>query len=642
MNQRDERIFKHFMERYKFHWDKNQYYRTNHDENLEYYRGYRNTADYPLAYNENFNRILPIIYTILSRYMDQLYQGSNIVSVKPRKRKDIERAKAVEGVLNFQLETLNDIDTQGGSYLTMYKWFFNTLTFGKGIAKIYWRKEERISPKRIALPMPNFDRFGNFQGYQIIDHVSQEMQMVYNGPYVEVVHNKLFLPHPEYKDIQKMPQLFTVYRRSIDEIKRLADKGIYKNIHELGITGLGSASHQSMDSREKFVKSLEIESAFQTEDSESEHKSPDVDIVECYGRAILEDAPYEVGTGLKIKGREEEIIVHIGNYKTILSLQKNTYGMRPFFDMGNYYHPELYWDLGMVELTKGIQEQVDNLANLRIQNAMMLINQMLKVNVHADIDPEALVWKPFGIVPVDDMADVEPLAIPDFNSNLFREQEQFYQDTIHDLMGMYPYNMGQTPQRQERVGVVYGIQAMGEARAKLMLMSSDYLGIRPLLKYMMILNTFHLPSGFEYRIGAYDQHQFGNIFGQDIHPDFDFAARYTAMEPALGKQARMERLIQLAGMWKDNPWINQYQWNKTLMELGDIREADYLLKSPQQFQQEQQQMAKMQMMAEQAKQSYETQGKLVVSQQDFKEDYMLAEQEHRHSMAEEAVKAIAK
>lgn len=649
MNERDENIFKHFMMRYKEHWDKNSYARSNYDEDLEYYRGYRNSADYPLAYNESFNRILPIIHTILSRFMDQIYQTGNIVSVNPRKRKDVGRAKAVEGVLNYQMENLNSIDTSGGSYLTMMKWFFNALTFGKGIVKAYWRKEERISPVRMALPMPNFDRMGNFQGMDIIDHVSQEMQAVYDGPYVEVLHNKLFLPHPEYKNIQQMPQCFIVYRRTTDEIERMADKGIYKNIDELGATGSGYASSLSTDSREAFIKSLGIEGAFQSEDATSKHQSPEMDIIECYGKAILENAPYEVGSGLSIKGREEEVIVHIGNYRTILSLQKSKYGTRPLFDMGAYYHPELYWDLGLVTLTKGIQNQVNNLANLRIQNVMMQINQMLKVNIHSDIDPEALVWKPFGIIPVDDMSDVEPLIVPDYNSNLFMEQEEFYKNTIQDIMGMYDYGMGQTPKRQERVGVVYGIQAMGEARAKLMLMSMDYLGIRPLLKYMMVLNTFHLPSGFEYRVGNADQQQFGNIFGTDIHSDFDFSAKYTAMEPALGKQARMDRLVQLAGMWKDSPWINQYQWNKTLMELGDIREADYLLKSPEQFQKEMQQQTQMAMIAEQMKKRYETEGKLAIdqsqtsgklqiSQKDFQEDLILGEQDFRHDMAIESIK----
>jgi len=292
-------------------------------------------------------------------------------------------------------------------------------------------------------------------------------------------------------------------------------------------------------------------------------------------------------------------------------------------------------------LTKGIQERMDNLANLRTQNVMMLINQMLKVNVNADISPEALVWKPFGIVPVDDMDDVQPLAIPDFNSNLFLEQENFYKDTIQNIMGMYDYNMGATPQRQERVGVVYGIQAMGESRAKLMLMSMDYLGIRPFLKYMMLLNSYNLPSGFEYRVGDAENTQFGQIWGDDIHPDYDFAARYTAMEPALGKQARMERLVQLAGMWKDNPWINQYQWNKVLMELSDIREADYMLKTPEQYQQEMQQNVRMQMMAERAKQQFETQGKIAVSDKDFQEEQELGEQQFGYDLVLEGIKQEA-
>ena len=168
MNQKDESIYKALMARYKSQWDMCGYNRTNYDEDLEYYTGYRNPNGYPLAYNESFNRILPIIYTILSRFMDQLYQSPNIVSVKPRKMADHERAKVAEAVLNFQMENLNSIDVQGGSYMTMYKWLFNALTFGKGVVKCYWRKEERIMPKRMALQSPNFQG-GNFQGMDTID-----------------------------------------------------------------------------------------------------------------------------------------------------------------------------------------------------------------------------------------------------------------------------------------------------------------------------------------------------------------------------------------------------------------------------------------------------------------------------------------
>jgi hypothetical protein len=639
MNLRDEKIYKDLLTHFKNQWDKNQYARTNYDSDLEYYRGYINTSTYPLVYNTSFNRILPIVYTILSRFMDQLYQSGNIVSVKPRRKQDIERAKLVEGILNYQLETLNNIDMQGGSFLTNMKWMFNAITFGKGIVKCYWKKEERITPRRIALPVPNFDKLGNFQGMDTLDYVSQESKPIYDAPYMEVLHNKLFVPHPEYKNIQQMPYVFCVYRRSLDYIKRMADKGIYKNLKDLGHEAGGYASAREQDYREAFIKSLTLENGLHTENANTKTKTTDMDILECYGKMILEDEPYEVGSGVKIKGKEEEIIAHIGNWRALLSLQRNPYGIRPFFDMGCYYHPELYWDLGMVLLTKNIQDHVNDLANLRIQNAMMMINPMLKVNMDSEIDPSYLVWKPFGLVPVTDMNDIEPLTIQDTNQNLFLEQERFYKDAIQDIMGMYDYNMGQTPTRQERVGVVYGIQSMGEARAKLLLMSMDHLGFRPLLSYMMLLNTFHLPSGFEFRIGDGDMAQFGKVWGEDISPDFDFAARYTAMEPPLGKQYRAQQLVQMAGLWAENPWINQYQWNKTLMELLDVRETDYLLKTPQQFQQEMESQAQMQMMAEQMKKRWDAEGKIAKSVTDAKGRMALQEQKSQTDLAIAAIQA---
>ncbi|RLC75583.1 MAG: hypothetical protein DRJ03_30070 [Chloroflexi bacterium] len=632
MNKKDEKIFKHLMQQYKIQYDLNGYNRDNYDENLEYYLSYRNSQEYPLAFNESFNKILPIIYTILSRFMDQMYQTSNIVSVKPRKNKDINNAKSVEAVLNYQLESLNNIDNQGGSYLTMMKWFFNALTFGKGIVKCYWKKEERISPKRLVLPIPEFDGRGNLVGMRPYDHLTQEMQIAYDGPYVEVLHNKLFVPHPNYRSIAKMPAVFLVYSRSIDYIKKMANKGVYKNIKELGFESTGGAGHHPTDSTEAWIKSIGIEGGIQIDDINSEQTTPEVDVIEAYTKLILKDNPYEVGSGIKIKGLEEEAIIHIGNYKTILSIQRNTYGVRPLFDIGCYMHPEMYWDVGLVRLTKGIQKQIDNMANLRMQNAFMQINQMIRVDPNSDVDPESLVWRPFGIVPAME-GEVEALTVPDYNSNIFAEQMSFFDSTIQDLTGMYDYNMGQTPKRQERVGVVYSLQAMGEARAKLMLMSMDYLGIRPLLKHMMLLNTFHLPSGFEFRVSDGPGQQFNQIFGQDIHSDFDYAARYTAMEPALGKQARGQQLVQMAPLMQQNPWINQYQWTKTLLELADVRESEQLLKQPQQFAQEMQQQQQAAMMAEQLKEKLEGDKKIRVSDKDFQEQLVLNEQEHGHNLA---------
>ena len=166
----------------------------------------------------------------------------------------------------------------------------------------------------------------------------------------------------------------------------------------------------------------------------------------------------------------------------------------------------------------------------------------------------------------------------------------------------------------------------------------------------MTLNTYHLPTGFEYRIGDKEQQQYGNVFGEDLHADFDFSAKYTAMEPALGKSHRAQQLVQMAGLWAQNPWINQGQYIKLMADLLDIRESDSLVKTPQQFQQEQQAAAKAQMQAEMMKQQLEDTGKMKKGQQDIQGkmaagaqkiggDLMLEDRDHVHNMELETLKA---
>lgn len=605
MSGQDTEAFKHFIKAYKNQWDLNKYYREGYDEDLEYYLGYRDESKYPMAFNMTFNKLLPRVMTVLSRMMDQIYQSPthNIVSARPRKSADVDRAPRAESLLNFQLENLNSIDQHGGSYMLNFQWMFNALAWGKGITKLYWRKDQRITPSRITVPFPVTDNYGNIVDVDVQAVLINAPKTVYDGPYSEVLHNKNFVPHPYYKNIQEMPFVFCVYSRSVDYLKRMVDRGIFKNVDKLG----GSASikppfslNEANASAERYAKSIGLEGVLSTEELKSDRMAPEVDVVEGYGKYIFreDEVPYEIGSGIQIKGYESEAIVHIGNYKTLLSIQKNDYGIRPFFAIGGYHHPELFWDLGLISLGKGVQEQVNNLGNTRYQNALMLVNQMLKVRMDADIDPEYLIWKPFGIVPVEDMDDVQPLITPDASqSGAFREQEQFFEEVLEDITGMYKYNMGATPERQEHVGTIYSLQSMGEARTKLLLMTMDYQGFQPFLRHMMLLNTWHLPMEIEARVvGQNGEDQYVPIFPEDVHPEYDFSMRYTSMEPALGKQFRAQQLIQYAQMWAESPYLQQHQFMKAIMELLDFKDADRYLYTEQQVQQ--QQMAQQQMMVQ--------------------------------------------
>lgn len=602
LNTKEKEAYKYFFQAYSRLKDLNEPYRNNFDEFDEYYRGYRNNNKYPFAYNYSFNKLIPIIMTVLSRIMGHLYRNSDVVVVRPRKSKDVRRSDYVAGLLNYQLNNLNDIDFQGGSYMVMLQWFLSALVFGKGITKCYWRKEERTAPKRLEVNIPIIQRGPNgmpfLAGYDPREYITNELQTIYDGPYVENIPVRNFLPDPEYRSIQKMPCVGHLYRKSFDWLKEMEARGVFKNISEVG--KINERIQSGGSDIESFMQTIkDIEGAITLEEIQTDkHKASNIDMIDLHGKYALGGPQVDVDNGITWKGKEEECICTIANYDTVVRLEKSMYGVKPFFDIGAHINMHRYWDIGFIELCKDIQEVYNNISNLRLQNAMMKVNTMIKVLEDSEIDPRALVWKPFGIIPVSQMDEVETLDTPDYSSAVFQEQINFFDRTIQDMSGIYDYSKGVTPERHEAVGTIYSIQSVGESRIRLLLMTMDYMGIRPLLKYMMTLNTYHLPSGFEFRImGQNREDTFGRVFGSDLHIDYDFEAKYAAMEPALAKEARAAQLLQYAQIWQQDPSINHYQFKKAILELMDFPQADRFLRNPQEIMMMQQQEEQKQVSA---------------------------------------------
>ena len=597
MNKNELEAYSYFTQTYDRLKNLNEPYRAEFDKYDEYYRGYRDSNQYPFAYNYSFNKIIPIIYTVLSRVMAHLYRNSDVVVVKPRQQNDVQRAEVVQGVLNYQLNNMNDVDYQGGSYLIMMQWFLSALVHGKGIVKAFWRHEEETLPKRMDIPVPKFDTAGGqmyLAGYEPRSIMYNAPQITYDGPYMENIPVRFFFPDPDYRSIQKMPCVAHLHVKSLDWLKNMEQKGFFKNIKKVGerateVNRLKDAG--GVDSEEYNMKAKEIEGAYTLEEiATKRHAANNIEIVDFYGKYALEGDIYEVGRGHTMKGREDEVVCTIANHDTIIRLEKNKYGVRPFFDIGAHLNMTRYWDIGVIELIKDIQEAYNNISNLRVHNAMMKVNSMIKVLMDSNVDPATLVWKPFGIIPVDTHEDIEVVEVPDINAQVFREQIDFFEDVIQDITGIYDYTKGVTPARQERVGTMYSIQAMGEARIKLLMMTMDYMGMRPMLKYLTLLNCHHLPSGMEYRVSGKTDAQFGRVFSDALKMDYDFESKYAAMEPALAKEARIQNLLQLSQLWQMDPYVNNYEFKRAILELSDMPQPDRFLRDPR---------AVAQMMAEQ-------------------------------------------
>lgn len=581
-SQYEEEAYSYFIQEYDRLKKLNAPYRDKFDEYDEYYSGYINKNKYPMTYNGSYNKVLPIIYQILENMLSHLYRGPEIIGVRPKRMADIQSADRIAGLLNTQFGNLNSIDRDGGSYVMMQLYILSALIFGKGIVKAYWHQEEGTRPFRHyeRIPIFDFDALGRPQvvGMEEIDEVIEEQRLVYDGPYIENILPKLFLPDPEYRSIQKMPCVAHVYKQSLDWILKNADKDIFGNVDNIGKLGT-LLRGGSNDVDDFLVKRLEIENINTHEEIHTDyHTAQNIEILDMYGKYSLEGPVINLDRGVTFKGREEEVVCTIANQDTILRLEPVPYGRKPFFDVGAHINVNGFWDTGVVELIKDIQESYNMISNLRNQVAMNKVNPMIQVLMDSEIDPNFLYFRPYGFIPLTSHDDIKILETPDFSAETFNQHIAFFDKMIHEMTGIHPYSMGVTPPRQEHVGTMYSIQSVGASRMRLLMMTMDHTGFRPLLEYIMLMNTYNLPIGTEFRTFKKDgRAEFGVLDPNDIHPDYDFEVRYASMEPSLDKPMRLQNLMQLAQIFQQHPLVNHYEFLRAVLEMTDMVDADRFL-----------------------------------------------------------------
>jgi hypothetical protein len=97
-----------------------------------------------------------------------------------------------------------------------------------------------------------------------------------------------------------------------------------------------------------------------------------------------------------------------------------------------------------------LQEELNTIANQRIDNVSMVINCMYKVRKNLDIDPSQFISRPGGIIELDDLNDAEQLVFHDVTASAWSHQQDLIR-TMEDTPG--------SP------AVVQGIEGMGSQTA---------------------------------------------------------------------------------------------------------------------------------------------------------------------------------
>ena len=353
------------------------------DRWLEFYKLYRNWRDEEQMDGRS-NIGIPLAFewveVVKSRLFDIFFGKRPYLRVKGREPMDDDSAKGIQHFQNYQYDVA-DYRKLGYDVLTQ------ALIYGTGIAKVYWKYEEK--EKYVDTPIfPEFPEAGTTKQKQKVktyDNIAFELVDIFD-----------FDIDPEATSIEDARWCSHTVRRSLDYLERMEERGTYKNIGE-------------------------VREALANEERENGGYEPNQ---EKQTRSTIEGHKEDRGGLLKpINVREyweDDKLTTIAFDKIIIREDDNPYrhGRKPYIEAKIISTPHEFYGIGLIEAGAPQAKVMEDLLNSGLDSLNFSINPMIGVDQNR-IDDTELVSRPGGIIHGigDPATSIKPIIIPDVSTN---------------------------------------------------------------------------------------------------------------------------------------------------------------------------------------------------------------------------------
>ena len=400
----------------------------------------------------------------------------------PKKESDHEKAHDVENMLDFILQKRIQV------YPIIQDWVRESLIYGRGIVKIVWRKTVRKYTRKLNQTQAE-DEVEVFQNKvssgdatpEMLEFLDQMLQIAQNNDWLnqpivtiereEAVYDNpdwIFIPvedfiyHPRAIDITTAPYVGHRFREDFDDLLKAQDDGMYANVEELNVTG-GQASNLSIsETGEESLKDVQtLQEGYEQQAHEAADELEEFELVEFHGKYDIDG-----------DGRMEDCIATFCPKQDVLLSFRETdlmHGKKPFSEIRMFPVPGRFECQGVCEIITDLQQELNDIHNMRIDNGTITNATMFWYDPNSDIDPE--IHRPgpgvgfpagpnqFGVVQTGDVK---------FSS--FREEEMVRR-LIQDRIGVSDFAIGNdaTAGRNKTATGVSAIVNEGNQRLEMML-----------------------------------------------------------------------------------------------------------------------------------------------------------------------------
>jgi hypothetical protein len=385
------------------------------------YRGIVDEKDFPWEGCSNLH--IPItgilVDTLVSRMINPIFSTQPFVTAKgassagatpaiqpnggqpPVTGSDHDKARDVENMLHYVM------NQRIGVYPKVQDWIRESFIYGRGVMKVIWRKEIRkytrhlsqsdvmkdvqVAQQEVQSGAPTtetlefLDQMAFYaDNHDWVKHPFLEMQreeVVYNNPDWMFIPIEDFIYHPRALDIQSSPYVAHRFRRDIDTLLKEQDLGVYTNV-DLIPAGIGNDSSEIVSSHgEKLLDDVQtLEEGYENISHEAAETLEDLELIEWHGKYDIDG-----------DGRMEDIVATFApGANVLLSVRESDlmHGKKPFAEIKPFPVPGRFEAQGVPELITDLQQEINDIHNMRIDSGTITNAVMWWFDPNSDIDPE--------------------------------------------------------------------------------------------------------------------------------------------------------------------------------------------------------------------------------------------------------------
>lgn len=238
-----------------------------------------------------------------------------------------------------------------------------------------------------------------------------------------------------------------------------------------------------------------------------------------------------------------------------------------------------FYGIGIVEMCRQLQVELNTTRNQRIDNVSFALNRMFTILRSANIDTTQLRSRPNGFIEVDDHNDIQELPVNEVKSSAYTE-ETIIKNDMDVTSGVYNYTRGEPADRRETATTASILAQAGNDRFESQVLQIGWGGFSDSALQLAWLNRQYITADTEIAVVGDNGEQSSVMINQDsIDVDLQIIPAPSSLFSAANKQIQQNALVQLSNILVNNPNVNQPEYLKRVFEAFDFTDPEKLISS---------------------------------------------------------------